>query len=140
MCSDWRECAIKEGGQQFKPAIVCGDVGVDPFPLADRFPAKFKAGVDADHLEQQPLRAPIAIAERVNDVELAIVVRQAGDELLARQTGEVVFVRKLPKELGRLRLDAADIRELRGAFADVDHSQIAGPLIQILKQIEVNRL
>lgn len=108
--------------------------------MADRFPAKFKAGVDADHFEQQPLRAPIAITERVNDVELAIVVRQAGDELLARQTGEVVFVRKLPKELGRLRLDAADIRELCAAFADVDRSQIAGPLIQILKQIEVNRL
>ena len=34
-------------------------------------------GVDADELEHQPLCASVAITERVDDVELAVVVRQA---------------------------------------------------------------
>ncbi|WP_317201514.1 hypothetical protein [Janthinobacterium sp.] len=48
-------------------------------------------------------------------------------------------MRKLPKELVRLRLDSADVREPRVAFADVDHPKIAGPVVEILKQMEVNR-
>src|SRR5471032_3466217 len=138
-CSDGGECAIQEGCQQFKPAIVGGDIGVDPFSAADRLPAKLIAGADADHLKQQPQRAPVAIAERVNDVELAIVVCHAGYEFRARQTREVVFLRKLPKELVRLRLDAVDVCESRVASNDVDRPKVTGPVIQILKQVVVNR-
>src|SRR5476649_1175534 len=138
-CSDGGECPIQEGCQQFKPAIVGGDIGVDPFSAADRLPAKLIAGADTDHLKQQPQRASIAITKRVNDVELAIVVRQAGNEFFAGQTHEVVFLRNLPKKLVRLRLDAVDVRESRVASTDVDRPKVTGPVIQILKQVEVNR-
>ena len=42
------------------------------------------AGVDADHFKQQSLGTPVAIAERVDDVEFAVVVRQSSDELRVR--------------------------------------------------------
>lgn len=118
--------------------MVCGDVGIDPFLPVNWLPANFKASINPYQLKHQPLRPSIPIAKRMKDIEFAVVMRQSGSELRTRQTNKTPFLFKLAKELIRLRLDSADIREPCAAFADVDRPKCASPVIQVLKQMEVN--
>jgi len=86
--------------------------------------------INADHFEHQALCPSVAIPERVNDVELAVVVRKTGDKFVSRQPNKKIFLRKLPKELIPFRFDTANVREPCAALADVDRPKFTGPVTQ----------
>jgi hypothetical protein len=136
--SNWSECACQQINQQFKPTIVCCDIGFQPLRASNRRPPKFIAGIDRNHFKKQPLRAAVSIAKRMNNVELTVEVRHAGNKLFTRQANEIVLLFQLPEELVCFRLDSVDIRESCAAFADIDCAEVSSPVVYILKQMKVN--
>src|SRR5690349_6789831 len=101
-------------------------------------PGDAPAGVSGELTEESPLRPAIALAERVDGVDLPVVVRESRHERVARQPHERSLRGEVREDSGRVRLDERPSAEhvLRGA-GDVDRSQLPGPGIDGAEDLPV---
>lgn len=90
-------------------------------------------------LEEDPLRASVAFAKRMDGVDLGEIMRQAIDEVGALEPAKMILGDEVRQELGRLLLDVLRSAERMRAreFAGAD---LAGPRIHILEDGVVESL
>jgi len=70
-------------------------------------PCNGMAGGLGDLAEKRPLAAPVALAERMDGVDLGVVVRQAVQELLAALAVETVLVGEVCEQCRQVGADVS---------------------------------
>ncbi|WP_433994158.1 hypothetical protein [Bradyrhizobium japonicum] len=90
--------------------------------------------------EERQLGTAIALAERMNDVEFGEEVGRLLSELLHLQPGQKFVFLQLPEQQVRLIFDAFRKSERVPALGHANGSDLPGPVVDVLKQVPVNRL
>lgn len=78
--------------------------------------------------------ASIPVPKRMNDVELAVKVRESGNELRMRQSIEIILFGELVEQLFSFRHNAAEVGKTRAALADIDRADLTGPTVDVAKR------
>src|SRR5208282_2381371 len=101
-------------------------------------PGEREPGAAGELREEGPLRPPVALAERVQGVDLAQVIGQPPDERIAVQAAQAVFVVQLAEDDGRGGIYV--LREAEhGALGDGHRPDLAGPLIYVAEDPLMDR-
>ena len=98
------------------------------------------AGGLGDLAEKRALGAPVALAERMDGVDLGVVVRQAFQELLAAQAGRRSSLGEVCKQWPQVGIDVLRQREQVAALGDAHCAQLAGPRVDVAEDVAVCRL
>ncbi len=105
----------------------------------DLGPAERPSCVPQQLPEEGPLRPAISLPERVGGVDLAEVVRGAGDELILREVPQVVLGGQVGEDLAELAADVVPVAQHAGAD-DVHRAELTGPRIDVDEEVAVERL
>jgi len=109
-------------------------------PIDRIFPGDVIAGRPRQMADEFALRSPVSFTERVKRVQLAEIMRGTVAESSRVEPGEVVFLRELLEYRSGGAGDVSVMGEPVSAFADVDGSQLPGPLVHVAEKIAVYRL
>jgi hypothetical protein len=63
-------------------------------------PGEREPGVAGELPEEGPLRPPVALAERMQGVDLAQVISQPPDKCVAAQAAQAIFIMQLAEDNG----------------------------------------
>ena len=121
------------------PAEACGRGAVVAL-AADPLPGDPIARVVGELAEERAQRPTVAIAERMDRVELRVVVGEALDELLPGKPAQEVVVRQIREDARQVRLDVLGEREEALLFGDRDGAQLACPVVDVAEDPAMERL
>ena len=93
------------------------------------------AGGLGDLAEKSALGTPVALAERMDGVDLGVIVRQAFQELLAAQAVETVLVGEVCEQRRQVGADVLRQREQVAALGDAYRAQLAGPGVDVAEDV-----
>jgi hypothetical protein len=85
------------------------------------------------------LRAPISFTERVDMVHVADDPPCLGSEFPAAEASKEAHAREAARDIAHARLDKASELELIPALGDFDCPNFAGPIVDILEQMPMDR-
>lgn len=106
-------------------------------------PVELPAGGEGDSVPVDALHAPVAFAERVNVVDLLVVVRELVDERGAGKVSEVIVFREFGETDGSSAADVSVGKEelrVRQVLPHVDRTDLSCPVVYILEEVEVDAL
>ncbi len=98
------------------------------------------SGFLRDVLQDNAPSAAVAFSKRMQLVEPTEVLRQRLREILNRLLSQVIVSREVLKKFVTLPLNQVPRSKIRRFLVNVDDSDLSGPLIDVLKQMMVNRL
>jgi hypothetical protein len=86
------------------------------------------------------LRSAIAFTERVQRIQLPEILRRAVAECVRVKPCEILFLGKVLEDGRGGALDVNMVREQVPALANIDCSQLSGPIVDVAEQVTVDRL
>lgn len=110
--------------------------GIDVVLRVDELPVELVAGVGGQLGEEGALGAPVAVAKRMQRVDIAEVVGEPVDEGLAIEPAESILVGELAEDLRPVRLDVLGQTEEVGLRQN-HRPQLAGPLVEPGEEVAV---
>lgn len=110
---------------------------MEPFIRAHWPPVDLEAGIDDDVLEQQSLRTTVALAKRMDDVEVAEVCGCRDDQLGAVRSFEPVGSQQMFEQFVRFGCNAARGAEASAALGYVYGTDLSSPVVNVAEQVTV---
>lgn len=90
-------------------------------------------------LEVLQLCAAVPFAERMDVVDVADDDGRLLGKCVRRQRGKKLRAQQPPMDVGHAGLDVLAELELLVALADLDRAQLAGPVVDVLEQVAMDR-
>jgi hypothetical protein len=118
-------------------AVHDGDGRLEVSVHVEVLPVEHVPGIAGELLEEGALCPAVALAERVDRVDLAKVVGQPIEELLACQVPEEVLFAELAEDLGCGGLDVPGAAE-QASLGDGDRADLPGPFVDVAEDPAVN--
>lgn len=107
------------------------------FPLNPR-KVEREPGSVAKKMEEAKLCAAVALAERMDDVELGKKVRREGDELLLIRTPACGRSVQTIEQLRQLLIDVGRQAEEIATFGGLHRPRLSSPIIHVLEEMPVD--
>lgn len=117
-----------------------GGHGGDHFVAADFGEVDEVACLFRQLCAERALNPAIAVSEGMGSVDFACVVGQSSDDGFRWVAEQEILLGNLVQLLAEVGFDLAAVTKTAAALADVDSAQLPGPVLDILKQMTVDRL
>lgn len=108
--------------------------------LADQPPVELPPGIACHQIPEEPLRASVAFAERVQHVEIVVVDAHPLHELSAMQAAQIAVIGERALAVRDARDEHVGRQERCVRLADGDGAQFARPVVDVLEQVVMNLL
>ena len=95
------------------------------------------ARVHGELPEERPLGAAVAVAERVQRVEVGVELGEVVDEGVAVAAAQVVGAGEPAEQLARVGFEVLGQAEQPAAAPDRDRAQLARPVVEVLEDLAV---
>lgn len=116
------------------------DVGLDLFTFIYLPPVDLVVGIDDEVLKKQALGPVVALAEWVDDIQIAIEFGNAGDKVYPILSFKPVCLRQGVEQLVGFRLDSMKAAKAGPALGDINGANVASPLVEVLEYLAVDLL
>ena len=87
--------------------------------------------------EERPLGAPVAVAERVQRVEIGVELGEVVDEGFAVASAQVISAGEPVEQLARVGFEVLGQAEQPAAAPDRDRAQLARLVVEVLEDLAV---
>ena len=93
-----------------------------------------------DVTEEHALGTTVALPERMNRVDLSVVVRQPRHEIITLQAAKTILVREVTQHAGQIGSDMLWQREHALTLRDLDGPQLTCPRVQVPEDLAMDGL